>query len=132
MSKRNSRASPPMRFRPAHNRQGDERIMKLTPLSLLAVPAFALIAAGCDDAVGSESPVQGHSYIVGVDISGSRTKAELEESRKLLEGLINRLEPGDRLTLIEVYQGGREPARQWSDSIRTPKKSGQLTGSDRR
>ena len=76
--------------------------MKLSPRThlSLALLASALIAAGCDDAVGSESPVQGHSYIVGVDISGSRTKAELEESRKLLEGLINRLEPGDRLTLI--------------------------------
>jgi hypothetical protein len=98
----------------------------------LVVPAFALIAAGCDAAVGSESPNQGHSYIVGVDISGSRTQAELEESKKLLNALIDRLNAGDRLTLIEVYQGGREPARQWSDSIRTPRKSGQLTGSERR
>lgn len=98
----------------------------------LAVLALALVTTGCDDAVGSESPNPGRSYIVGVDISGSRTKAELDESRKLLEGLIDRLTAGDRLTLIEVYQGGREPARQWSDSIRTPKKAGQLTGSDRR
>jgi hypothetical protein len=31
-----------------------------------------------------------------------------------------------------VYQGGREPARQWSDSIRSPRKAGQLTVSERR
>ena len=93
---------------------------------------FALTATGCDDAVGSESPNQGHAYIVGIDISGSRTQAELDESRKLLDGLIDRLEAGDRLTLIEVYQGGRQPARQWSGSIRAPRKSGQPTGSDRR
>jgi hypothetical protein len=99
---------------------------------ILAVIASALIAAGCDAAVGSESPYQGHSYIVGVDISGSRTKTDLEESRKLLDGLIDRLQAGDRLTLIEVYQGGREPARQWSDSIRTPRNPEELTGSDRR
>jgi hypothetical protein len=99
---------------------------------ILAVLASALAAAGCGAAVGSESPNQGHSYIVGVDISGSRTKTELEESKKLLDGLIDRLQAGDRLTLIEVYQGGRAPARQWSDSIRTPRNPGELTGSERR
>jgi len=101
----------------------------IRPVALLL---GALVVAGCHDAVGGESPNQGHAYIVGIDISGSRTHGELEESRKLLDGLIDRLEPGDRLTLIEVYQGGREPARQWSDSIRTPRKKGELTGSDRR
>ena len=91
----------------------------------------ALVVSGCEHAVGSESPYQGHSYIVGIDISGSRTKTDLDESRKLLDDLIDRLQAGDRLTLIEVYQGGRQPARQWSDSIRTPQNGG-LTGSDRR
>ena len=98
----------------------------------LAVIAFALTATGCHDAVGGESPNQGRSYIVGIDISGSRTRNELDESKKLLDALIDRLQAGDRLTLIEVYQGGKEPARQWSDSIRTPRKVGQLTASDKR
>ena len=98
----------------------------------LVVLGSALIVSGCDDAVGGESAYPGHSYIVGVDISGSRTKTELDESKQLLDALINRLKAGDRLTLIEVYQGGREPARQWSDSIRTPRKPGELTGSERR
>ena len=97
-----------------------------------AVIAFALTATGCHDAVGGESPNQGRSYIVGIDISGSRTRNELDESKKLLDALIDRLQAGDRLTLIEVYQGGKEPARQWSDSIRTPRKAGQLTASDKR
>jgi hypothetical protein len=100
--------------------------------AFLVVLASALIAAGCDSAVGGESAYQGHSYIVGVDISGSRTKNDLEESKKLLDALIDRLQAGDHLTLIEVYQGGREPARQWSDSIRSPREQGQLTASDRR
>src|SRR6266513_2366293 len=95
--------------------------------------ALALIATGCGgDAVGGESPSQGHSWIVGIDISGSRTKTELDESRQLLDGLIDRLQAGDHLTLIEVYQGGRVPARQWTDSIRAPKKAGQVTASDKR
>jgi len=99
---------------------------------LLVVITFALTITGCDSAVGSESTNPGHSYIVGIDISGSRTRSELDESKQLLNGLIEKLEPGDKLTLIEVYQGGREPARQWSDSIRTPRNPKQLTGSDRR
>jgi hypothetical protein len=108
--------------------------MKLSPLSPLspAIILFALAAAGCDKAVGGVNPNPGRSYIVGVDISGSRSKTDLEESKKLLDALIDRLQAGDRLTLIEVYQGGREPARQWSDSIRTPRNPGQLTGSDKR
>src|SRR4051812_6608653 len=92
----------------------------------------AVFAIGCDAAVGSETPAAGHFYIVGIDISGSRTKSELDESRQLLDGLIDRLQAGDHLTLIEVYQGGREPARQWTDSIRAPRKAGDVTASDRR
>jgi hypothetical protein len=103
------------------------RAVKLPVGLLLGV----LVVVGCEHAVGGESPYQGHSYIVGIDISGSRTKTDLDESRKLLDDLIDRLQAGDRLTLIEVYQGGRQPARQWSDSIRTPR-NGDLTGSDRR
>jgi len=98
----------------------------------LLVLASALFATACDDASGGESPNLGHSYIVGVDISGSRTRNDLEESKKLLDALIDHLQPGDHLTLIEVYQGGREQARQWSDSIRTPRKAGQLTSSEQR
>ena len=99
---------------------------------LITVAALALVVTGCDKAVGSESPNKGHSYIVGIDISGSRTKAELDESKQLLDALIERLQAGDHLTLIEVYQGGREPARQWSDSIRSPRDPKQPTASDRR
>ena len=99
---------------------------------ILAVLACTLIAAGCDDAVSGETADRGHSYIVGIDISGSRTKAELDESKQLLDALINRLDAGDRLTLIEVYQGGRQPARQWSGNIKAPRNPGKLTGSDKR
>ncbi|MFL5499146.1 MAG: hypothetical protein ACJ79B_11585 [Gemmatimonadaceae bacterium] len=99
----------------------------------LIVFGASLVVTGCGgDAVGGESPNPGHSYIVGIDISGSRTKTELEESKQLLNSLIDRLQAGDHLTLIEVYQGGREPARQWTDSIRAPRKAGELTGSEKR
>src|SRR5437868_6358615 len=99
--------------------------------SLAIALASAVIAVGCDKAVGGESASQGHSYIVGIDISGSRTKTERDESKALLNALIDRLQAGDHLTLIEVYQGGRQPARQWSDSIRTPRNPGTLTPSEK-
>jgi hypothetical protein len=100
--------------------------------SILAASTLAVVAIGCDNAVGGEPPNPGHSYIVGIDISGSRNKTELDESKKLLEGVIDHLQVGDHLTLIEVYQGGRVPARQWSDSTRTPRKSGEPTASEKR
>jgi len=100
--------------------------------SILAASALAVVALGCDNAVGGVPPNPGHSYIVGIDISGSRNKTELDESKKLLDGVIDHLQVGDHLTLIEVYQGGRVPARQWSDSTRTPRKSGEPTASEKR
>ena len=102
--------------------------------TLMALPVLGsmLIVAGCGDAAGSDFPKQGHSYIVGIDISGSRTRTEREESRNLLDGLIDRLQAGDHLTLIEVYQGGRIAARQWSDSVRTPREPGKLTATEKR
>jgi len=99
--------------------------------AIFVVLASALVATGCDKAVGGESASQGRSYIVGIDISGSRTKTDLDESKALLNALIDRLQAGDHLTLIEVYQGGRQPARQWSDSIRTPRNPGTLTPSEK-
>jgi hypothetical protein len=99
--------------------------------ALGVVLASAVFATGCDKAVGSEPKNQGHSYIVAIDISGSRNKTELDESKKLLDGLIDKLQAGDHLTLIEAYQGGRIPARQWSDSIRAPR-NGKPTASDNR
>jgi hypothetical protein len=83
--------------------------------------AVVLAAAGCASVDGSALPHQTRSYIVGVDISGSRTPTELTESKQLLNRLIDNLEVGDRLTLVEMYQGGKLPARQWSDSTRASK-----------
>src|SRR3954463_908152 len=116
-----------MPFRPMRRPRPEAKMMKASLFCLAAI-----VAASCDSAVGGVSANQGHSYIVGIDISGSRTKSELDESKKLLDGLIDRLQAGDHLTLIEVYQGGREPAKQWTDSIKSPRDPKHLTGSDER
>ncbi|HET9637415.1 MAG TPA: hypothetical protein VFP26_15910 [Gemmatimonadaceae bacterium] len=98
----------------------------------LLVTALALGIGGCSSVDGSALPHQAHSYIVAVDISGSRTPAELGESRQLLNALIDKLEVGDRLTLVEMYQGGKLPARQWSDSTKAPKTAGKVGPSEQR
>ena len=98
--------------------------------NLLAALSVAL--AGCSSVDGSALPHQMHSYIVAVDISGSRTPAELGESKQLLNALIDKLEVGDRLTLVEMYQGGKLPARQWSDSTRAPRTAGKVGPSEQR
>jgi hypothetical protein len=96
------------------------------------VVALAVAVAGCSSVDGSALPHQAHSYIVAIDISGSRTPTELGESKQLLNALIDKLEVGDRLTLVEVYQGGKLPARQWSDSTRAPRTAGQIGPSEQR
>jgi hypothetical protein len=97
-------------------------MMNMRPMIMLLMATF-----GCASVDGSALPHPARSYIVGVDISGSRTPTELAESKQLLNRLIDNLEVGDRLTLVEMYQGGALPARQWSDSTRvarTPGKPG--------
>lgn len=90
-----------------------------------------VVAVGCRGVDGSVLPRQAHSYIVGIDISGSRTPSELAESKQLLAALIDRLELGDHLTLVEMYQGGKEPARQWSGSTPAPRQQGEIRPSER-
>jgi hypothetical protein len=102
--------------------------MKTNWLCLAVVAAVA----GCSGVDGSVLPHQAHSYVVGIDISGSRTPSELAESKQLLNSLIDKLEPGDRLTLVEMYQGGKEAARQWSDSTRTPRNPDRIGPSEQR
>src|SRR4029079_10574714 len=52
--------------------------------------------------------------------------------KQLLNALIDKLELGDRLTLVEMYQGGKEPARQWSDSTHAPRQAGKIGPSEQR
>ena len=98
----------------------------------LFLATLSLAALGCSTVDGSALPHQSHSYIVGVDISGSRSQTELAESKKLLDALIDQLEVGDHLTLVEMYQGGKLPARQWSDGTRAPRNAGKIGPSEMR
>jgi hypothetical protein len=71
------------------------------------------------DAVATTSSSRGTQYIVGVDISSSRSNMDLRESQALLTGLVDRMTYGDKLVVVEMY-GAAEP-QQVADSIRPMK-----------
>lgn len=100
-------------------------------LRALAPALLLLAAAACGDA-GAAPPAPGTQYIVGVDRSASRTPTRMAEARDLLLGLVHRLENGDRLVLVETYQAGTDAARQWDDSIPTPRRGDRLTAGERK
>ena len=99
-------------------------------LSVLAV----LPLASCEPpaAAGGSVVAPAQQYIVGIDISTSRTTSQLNEERQVIEGLIARMGPGDRIILIETYRAGIDSAGQWQDSIPAERTPGTLTGRDRR
>jgi hypothetical protein len=102
----------------------------ITHIRYAALLVLAAIA-GCERAAASSAAAQAHQYIVGIDISGSRTPSQLAEERQAIEGLIGRMGPGDRLVLIETYRSGVDSAGQWQDSIPAQRIPGTLTGKDK-
>ena len=97
----------------------------------LGAAAVVSAALACRDAEADPASV-GAQYIVGIDISGSRTPTQLDEASDLLSGLIGRMSNGDRLVLVETYQTGTDAARQFDDSIPAPRRAGRLTAGDRK
>ena len=83
----------------------------------LLVLALAAVVGACGgDAVATTTAARGTQYIVGVDISSSRSNMDLRESQTLLTGLVDRMTFGDKLVIVEMY-GAAEP-QQVADSIR--------------
>src|SRR5439155_21202330 len=76
------------------------------------------VAASCGtEANAVSASARGTQYIVGIDISGSRTPMDLRESKALLERLVTeRMSYGDKIVFIEMY-GATEP-QQFRDSVK--------------
>jgi hypothetical protein len=55
----------------------------------------------------------------------------LHEEEEVLQGLIQRMDYGDRLVLVETYRTGIDSAGQWQDSIPYPKFPNKVTGHDK-
>jgi hypothetical protein len=112
----------------------------MTSRSLIPALTLSLLASvsciGCSSAKGEAAPAVRtgpvHQYIVGIDISSSRLPHQLDESRRLLDGVIGRMQNGDELVLVEMYQGANIEAREWRDSIPAFRFAGKETPSDKR
>jgi len=95
-------------------------------------PLAGVVIAGCTDA-GADAPrLPAHQYVIGVDISGSRTPTQLQEAGRLINGMIGRMQNGDRLVLVETYRANNDAARQFDDSIPPARRPDKPTGSDRK
>lgn len=96
--------------------------------ALLALTATA--ACGTVEG-GTPAPLQGHLYVVGIDISASRTPTQLRQGQELISGLIARMNFGDRLVLVQTFRAGNDSTGQWSDSIPSLREVATVTGRDR-
>lgn len=111
-------------------------------LSVLFVGVLVLAGCGAENPGGRDDGAAGgaagvervpRQVIVIVDLSGSRAAHMLVEGRRFLEEVIDGLDFGDRLVLLEMHQ--RSPVddvRRWADSIPLPPDPTYTTTRDRR
>ncbi|MDB4887680.1 MAG: hypothetical protein JWN79_3118 [Gemmatimonadetes bacterium] len=105
-----------------------------TGRSLRRAGLLALVAAGTmapPRLVAQGRGAEGHQYIVGVDVSSSVTDPQREDQQRALAGLVKRMQPGDRIVIVETYRQGTLAARQWIDSIPRPRHEGPPSSRDR-
>jgi hypothetical protein len=96
--------------------------------------ALWMMTSGCGGTAGAKQPIMpGHQYIVGIDLSASRSRQAIDESRRLLDDLVEtRLGNGDQLVLIEMYGGATSSEHQWMDTVASMRSAGKFTPLDRR
>lgn len=95
--------------------------------------ALGLSALGCGQSAGAKvvSPPT-NQFIVGIDLSASRSVEALRDSRRLLDNLVERLHNGDELVLLEMYGSSDTGDHQWIDSVPRARTPGVVTPSDKR
>lgn len=81
-------------------------------LIFACVAASAACSAGCDTTT-SAADKPPRQMVVVIDFSGSRAQADLEHSREMIQGLVQRLQADDQMAVMAVVDGGpkRSPAR---------------------
>src|SRR5215467_11542723 len=94
----------------------------------------ALLALGCGGSAGAKlPPPQTNQFIVGIDLSASRSVEALRDSRRLLDDLIeSRLHNGDELVLLEMYGTSDTGDHQWIDSVPRARTPGVVSPTDKR
>ena len=92
-----------------------------------------LMTSGCGGTAIAKPPViPGHQYIVGIDLSASRSRQAVDESRRLLDDLVDtKLVNGDQLVLLEMYGGVTSSRHQWMDTVPGTRTPGKISPLDR-
>jgi len=109
--------------------------MKWTRLALaLASSGLVSLAIGCGESAGARPAApQTAQFIVGIDLSASRSVEALRDSRRLLDDLVeSRLHNGDELVLLEMYGSSDTGDHQWIDSVPRARTPGAVSTADKR
>ena len=109
--------------------------MKWTRLAL-AFASSGLVSSlvGCGESAGARPAApQTAQFIVGIDLSASRSVEALRDSRRLLDDLVeSRLHNGDELVLLEMYGSSDTGDHQWIDSVPRARTPGVTSTADKR
>lgn len=96
---------------------------------------LTIVLLGCGS-TGAQPPAAAppaaRQYIVGIDLSASRTPTQLADGEALLRAVVNGLEPGDRLVLIQTYQTRRDDAVRWEMELPRLREAGRPTAGERK
>jgi len=109
--------------------------MKWTRLALaFASSGLVSLAIGCGESAGARPAApQTAQFIVGIDLSASRSVEALRDSRRLLDDLVeSRLHNGDELVLLEMYGSSDTGDHQWIDSVPRARTPGVISTADKR
>jgi hypothetical protein len=101
---------------------------------VIASLGLGLSALSCGRSAGAKPAASAtNQYIVGIDLSASRSVEALRDSRRLVDNLVeSRLHNGDELVLLEMYGSEDTDDHQWIDSVPRARTPGIVTPTDRR
>lgn len=101
--------------------------------AIATAAALWLLTSGCSETAAANQPLlPGHQYIVGIDLSASRSKQAVDESRRLLDDLVEtKLANGDQLVILEMYGGATSSEHQWMDTVPSVRLPGKVSPIDR-
>lgn len=100
-----------------------------------------IAAAGCSDSAASgasagspsDATAESRTVVAVVDFSGSQTSHAVREGRRYLEEVVDGLDYGDRLVLLEMYRSGpRDSVGSFVRDMPDPVRPGATTSYDRR
>ena len=109
--------------------------MKWTrPALAITCFTFASATASCGRSAGAKPAASAtNQYIVGIDLSASRSVEALRDSRRLVDNLVeSRLQNGDELVLLEMYGSQDTGDHHWIDSVPRARTAGVISPTDRR